>query len=85
MEHTCDGIRWRQQYQNGNIWLNVDWIAVNSQEIIILCETKIGHYSETLIMKAMVSVAARRCAILSSEYHIQSLRARQMIYAISFI
>ena len=50
-----------------------------------VCETKIGHYSETLIMKAMVSVAARRCAFLSIEYYSQSITARQIIYAIPFI
>ena len=36
-----------------------------------VCETKTGHYSESLIMKAMVSVAARRCAFLSYGYNIQ--------------
>ena len=35
MEHTCDGIRWRHQYQNGKIWLNGDWIAINSQERVL--------------------------------------------------
>ena len=78
MEHTFDGIKWRHRYQNGKIWLNGDWIAVNSQERVLsiinifkqqfyvkkrfLLETKNGHYSETLIMKAAVSTAARRCA-----------------------
>ena len=32
MEHTCDGIRWRNQYQNGKIWIYSDWIVVNSQD-----------------------------------------------------
>ena len=50
-----------------------------------VCETKIGHYSETHITKAMVSVAARRCAFLSIEYYIQSLTTRQIIYVILFI
>ena len=31
-------------------------------------------------MKAMGSVAARRCAFLSIEYYIQSITARQIIY-----
>ena len=97
MEHTLDGIRWCYEYQNEKIWLNDDWIAANSQERVLsitvnifnfmskpfsLCEAKIGHNSETLTMKAVVSVAARRCAILSSEYYIQSIWVRQIIYAI---
>ena len=45
-----------------------------------VCETKIGHYSETL---AMISAAARRCAFLSIEYYIQSITARQIICVIS--
>ena len=50
-----------------------------------VCETKIGHYSETLIMRAMVSVAARRFDFLSIEYYIQSITARQIICVIPFI
>ena len=75
---------WRHQITSSiskqkDIWLNADWIPVNSQAralfIIIniffkreyyvkkcfLCETKIAHYSITLIMKAVVSVESRRC------------------------
>ena len=36
MEHICDGIRWRHQYQNGKIWLKGNWIGVNSQERVLL-------------------------------------------------
>ena len=50
-----------------------------------VCETKTGHYSEILIMKAGVSIAARRCAFLSIEYYIQSITARQIMYVIPFI
>ena len=93
MEHTLGGIRWCYEYQNGNIWLNDDCIAVNSQERvlsiivkkIIECQFMSKTFIKTLIMNAVVSVAARHCAILSSEYYIQSIRAKQIIYAISFI
>ena len=60
-------------------------ISIGSLEKRFLCETKIDHYRETLIMEVMVSVAARRCDFLSIEYYIQSITARQIICVIPFI
>ena len=46
-----------------------------------VCETKIGHYSQTLIIKAVVSVTARRCAyfIISILYSINNSKTNYII------